>query len=140
MQELQDITRTSLGPNGMNKLIINHLDKIFVTSDCATIIKEMEIQHPAAKSETHRCYAWCAHSLFQLSVFAVVVMAAHMQETEIGDGSNFVVCLAGELLHQAGKPRAHILASLWPDLLAMVLRVAGSHGPAPLGNHRGLQH
>ena len=46
---LSTITRTSLGPNGMNKLVINHLEKIIVTSDCATIVKELEIQHPAAK-------------------------------------------------------------------------------------------
>ena len=60
--------------------MINHLDKIFVTSDTATLLSEMEIAHPAAK---------------------MVVMAAAMQESEIGDGSNFVIVLAGELLHQA---------------------------------------
>lgn len=63
-------------------MIINHLDKLFVTSDCATIIREMEINHPAAK---------------------MIVLAASMQETEIGDGSNYVVCLAGELLSQAAE-------------------------------------
>lgn len=46
---LAGIVCTSLGPNGMNKLVINHLEKIIVTSDCATIVKELEIQHPAAK-------------------------------------------------------------------------------------------
>ena len=60
--------------------MINHLDKIFVTSDTATLLAEMEIAHPAAK---------------------MVVMAAAMQENEVGDGSNFVIALAGELLHQA---------------------------------------
>jgi len=43
------MTKTSLGPNGMKKMIISHIDKIFVTSDAATILKEMEVQHPAAK-------------------------------------------------------------------------------------------
>lgn len=43
------MTRTSLGPNGMKKMVINHIDKIFITSDAATVLKEMEIQHPAAK-------------------------------------------------------------------------------------------
>jgi len=66
----------------MNKMIINHLDKLFVTSDSATIIKEMEVQHPAAK---------------------MVVMASDMQEKEIGDGSNFVICLAGSLLTEAAE-------------------------------------
>jgi len=79
-QQLADITRTSFGPNGMNKLVINHIEKIFVTSDCMTILKESEIQHPAAK---------------------MVILAASMQETEVGDGSNYVIALAGSLLNEA---------------------------------------
>ena len=63
------MVQTSLGPNGMNKLVVNHLEKIFVTSDCATIVKELEVQHPAAK---------------------MLVLAAEMQETEYGDNTNFV--------------------------------------------------
>ena len=43
------MTKTSLGPNGMKKMVVTHIDKIFVTSDAATILREMEIQHPAAK-------------------------------------------------------------------------------------------
>jgi len=43
------MTKTSLGPNGMKKMVINHLDKIFVTSDAATIMTELEVAHPAAK-------------------------------------------------------------------------------------------
>ena len=81
-KQLSDLTRTSLGPNGMKKMIINHLEKMFVTSDAATIMNEMEIDHPAAK---------------------MIVMASQMQEQEIGDGSNFVVCFAGELLGRAEK-------------------------------------
>lgn len=81
---LSTITRTSLGPNGMNKMIINHLERVFVTSDTATIIKELEIEHPAAR---------------------MIVLAAAMQEQEIGDGSNYVVCLAGELLAKAEVSR-----------------------------------
>ena len=76
-KELAELTRTSLGPQGMNKMIINHLGKMFVTSDTATILSEMEIDHPAAK---------------------MIVMAGRMQEQEVGDGSNFVIILAGELL------------------------------------------
>jgi len=79
-QQLADMTRTSFGPNGMNKLIINHIEKIFVTSDCMTILKESEIQHPAAK---------------------MIILAAGMQETEIGDGSNYVIALSGSLLKAA---------------------------------------
>ena len=65
---------------GMNKIVINHLDKIFVTSDAATIIREVEVNHPAAR---------------------MIAMAAKMQETEVGDGTNFVVSFAGELMQQA---------------------------------------
>lgn len=64
----------------MNKLIINHIEKIFVTSDCMTILKESEIMHPAAK---------------------MVILAASMQETEVGDGSNYVIALCGALLTAA---------------------------------------
>lgn len=64
----------------MNKMVINHLDRLFVTSDAATIIKESDINHPAAK---------------------MIAMAAKMQESECGDGSNFVISLAGELMTQA---------------------------------------
>lgn len=79
--QVADLTRSSYGPNGMNKLIVNHLEKIFVTSDCMTILSESEIQHPAAK---------------------MIILAAAMQEKEVGDGSNYVVILAGALLSLAG--------------------------------------
>ncbi|KAJ3019417.1 UNVERIFIED_CONTAM: T-complex protein 1 subunit theta [Siphonaria sp. JEL0065] len=79
-RELSQITRTSLGPNGRNKMVINHLEKLFVTNDAATIIKELEVIHPAAK---------------------LLVMASQQQEAEMGDATNFVVVFAGELLQQA---------------------------------------
>ena len=53
----------------MNKMVINHLEKLFVTSDAATIINELEVEHPAAK---------------------LLVLASKAQEQEIGDGTNFV--------------------------------------------------
>ncbi|CAM9356279.1 unnamed protein product [Hapterophycus canaliculatus] len=74
-KELAAIVRTSLGPNGMNKLVVNHLDKTIVTSDGATIVQELEVMHPAAK---------------------MVVMASQMQEQEAGDGTSLVVTLTGE--------------------------------------------
>lgn len=78
--EISTIVRSSFGPQGMNKMVINHLEKLFVTSDAATILREMDVEHPAAK---------------------LVVMAAQQQEQEIGDGSNLVVMFAGELMGQA---------------------------------------
>ncbi|XP_068699000.1 T-complex protein 1 subunit theta-like [Montipora capricornis] len=79
-RHLTQITRSSLGPNGMNKMVVNHLEKLFVTNDAATIIKELEVQHPAAK---------------------MLVLASQMQEQEIGDGTNFVLVFAGALLDAA---------------------------------------
>jgi len=93
-QQLSKMTKTALGPHGKcfalnsdfpsllgnNKMVINHLDKLFKTSDAATIIKESDIAHPAAK---------------------MIAQAAKMQENECGDGTNFVITLAGELMLQA---------------------------------------
>jgi len=79
-QGLAQMTRSALGPHGMNKMVINHLEKLFVTSDAATIIKESDVHHPAAK---------------------MIAQAAKMQENECGDGTNLVISLAGELLSQA---------------------------------------
>ncbi|CAH7681243.1 chaperonin Cpn60/TCP-1 family [Phakopsora pachyrhizi] len=78
--ELTDLVRTSFGPQGRNKMVINHLDKLIVTSDAATILREMEVVHPAAK---------------------ILIMASQQQEFEIGDRTNFVLMFAGELLKKA---------------------------------------
>ena len=64
----------------MNKMVLNHLEKLFVTSDAATIIKETDVHHPAAK---------------------MIAQAAKMQENEAGDGTNLLISLAGELMTQA---------------------------------------
>ncbi len=79
-RDISKMTRTSMGPNGMKKMVINYLEKQFVTSDAATVLKELEVQHPAAK---------------------MLVMASKMQETECGDATNLVITLAGDLLDQA---------------------------------------
>lgn len=80
VNELTNMTRTSYGPNGRNKMVINHLEKLFVTNDAATMMKELEVVHPAAR---------------------MLVLSSHQQETEMGDGTNFVMVFAGELLQQA---------------------------------------
>lgn len=64
----------------MNKMIINHIEKQFVTSDAGTIMRELDVEHPAAK---------------------LMIMASQMQEAEVGDGTNFVVILCGALLEAA---------------------------------------
>jgi T-complex protein 1 subunit theta len=78
--DLAELTRTSIGPNGMKKIIKNHIGKLFVTGDAATILSEAEIQHPAAK---------------------MLVTASQMQAEQVGDGTNFVIVFAGELLKRA---------------------------------------
>ncbi|KAK6218008.1 hypothetical protein LQW54_003066 [Pestalotiopsis sp. IQ-011] len=83
--------QTSLGPYGRNKIVINHLQKMILTSDAATILKELDVVHPAAK---------------------LLVMASQQQEAEMGDATNMVIVLAGELLKKA------------EDLLRMGLKTA----------------
>ena len=48
-KQLAKIVQSSLGPNGMKKLIINHLGKTLVSSDCGTMVRELEVVHPAAQ-------------------------------------------------------------------------------------------
>jgi T-complex protein 1 subunit theta len=75
----------------MNKMVINHLDKLFVTSDAATIVKELEVAHPAAK---------------------LVVLAAQAQEAEIGDGTNLVRA-------RVGTAGASALLTLPPQVISL---------------------
>lgn len=82
VKQLCEIIRTSFGPNGMNKMVINHIDKLYVTADAGTVLSQLEVAHPAAN---------------------VVKLATMMQEQEVGDGSNFVIMFAGELLKKAGE-------------------------------------
>jgi len=79
-KEFAETVQTCYGPNGMNKMVINHLEKLFVTNDAATIIRELEVEHPAAK---------------------LVILGSQMQESEIGDATNFVIIFAGALLRVA---------------------------------------
>merc|ERR1711976_421803 len=79
-KELSKKTRSAYGPFGQNKMVINHIQKLFVTNDAATIIRELEVEHPAAK---------------------LVVMASQQQEQECGDATNFVLIFAGALLENA---------------------------------------
>jgi len=79
-KDFAETVQTCYGPNGMNKMVINHLEKLFVTNDAATIIRELEVEHPAAK---------------------LMILGSQMQENEVGDATNFVIIFAGSLLRQA---------------------------------------
>lgn len=76
--QLCQMLATSLGPQGRHKLVVNHLGKIVVTSDCAAILAEMEVEHPAAK---------------------LLQMACEKQNEACGDGTNLVLTFAGEMLY-----------------------------------------
>ena len=75
-----ETVRTTLGPKGMDKMIVDSLGDVTVTNDGVTILEEMQIEHPAAK---------------------MVVEVAKTQEDEVGDGTTTAVVLAGELLKNA---------------------------------------
>ena len=72
--------RTTLGPKGMDKMLVDSLGDIVITNDGATILDEMDIQHPAAK---------------------MMVEVAKTQDKEAGDGTTTAVVIAGELLRKA---------------------------------------
>lgn len=72
--------RSTLGPKGMDKMLVDSMGNIVITNDGSTILKEMEIEHPAAK---------------------IMVEIAKNQDDEVGDGTTSAVIIAGELLRRA---------------------------------------
>ncbi|MBI5388745.1 TCP-1/cpn60 chaperonin family protein [Candidatus Woesearchaeota archaeon] len=75
-----ETVRTTLGPKGMDKMIVDSLGDVIITNDGVTILEEMQIEHPAAK---------------------MIVEVAKTQEDEVGDGTTTAVVIAGELLKKA---------------------------------------
>ena len=75
-----ETVRTTLGPKGMDKMLVDSLGDVVVTNDGVTILEEMSIEHPTAK---------------------MIVEVAKTQENEVGDGTTTAVVLAGELLKKA---------------------------------------
>ena len=79
---VSDAVKTTLGPKGMNKMLVDSVGDITVTNDGVTILDKMEIEHPAAK---------------------MMVEISKTQEAEVGDGTTTAVMLAGRLLENAEK-------------------------------------
>ncbi len=77
-----ETVRTTLGPKGMDKMIVDSLGDVTITNDGVTILEEMQIEHPAAK---------------------MIVEIAKTQEDEVGDGTTTAVVFAGELLKNAER-------------------------------------
>ena len=81
-QQVAEAIRSTLGPMGMDKMLVDSQGEIIVTNDGVTILREMAIEHPSAK---------------------MIVEVAKTQEAEVGDGTTTAVILAGELLKNAQK-------------------------------------
>lgn len=77
-----NIVKTTLGPKGMDKMLVSDLGDIVITNDGATILEEMNVDHPAAK---------------------LMVEIAKTQDKEVGDGTTTSVVIAGNLLYRAGE-------------------------------------
>lgn len=92
--------RTTLGPKGMDKMLVDTIGDITITNDGATILTEMEIEHPAAK---------------------MMVEVAKTQEEEVGDGTTTAVIIAGELLKKA---EGLIEQNIHPTMVIRGYRVA----------------
>ncbi|MCJ7572218.1 MAG: thermosome subunit, partial [Candidatus Thermoplasmatota archaeon] len=78
---ISDAVKSTLGPKGMDKMLVDSMGDVVVTNDGATILKEIDVEHPAAK---------------------MIVEVAKSQDEECGDGTTSAVILTGELLKYAG--------------------------------------
>ncbi len=96
-----ETVRTTLGPKGMDKMLVDSLGDVVVTNDGVTILEEMNIEHPGAK---------------------MLVEIAKTQEDEVGDGTTTAVVLAGELLKQA---ETLLDQEVHPTVIAKGYRAAG---------------
>src|ERR1700686_3972858 len=77
---ISEIVRSSLGPRGMDKMLVDSLGDVTITNDGATMLKEIDVQHPAAK---------------------MMVEISKATDNEVGDGTTSAVILAGALLEKA---------------------------------------
>ena len=97
---VSETVRTTLGPKGMDKMLVDNMGDVIVTNDGVTILEEMQIEHPAAK---------------------MIVEVAKTQESEVGDGTTTAVVLAGELLKNAERL---LDQEIHPTVIARGYRIA----------------
>jgi T-complex protein 1 subunit alpha len=97
---LANILKSSLGPQGLDKMLVDDIGDVTITNDGATILKQLEVEHPAAK---------------------VLVELAHLQDTEVGDGTTSVVIIAAELLKRANEL---VKAKIHPTTIMSGYRIA----------------
>ncbi|MEK6852109.1 MAG: TCP-1/cpn60 chaperonin family protein, partial [Candidatus Thermoplasmatota archaeon] len=103
-----DAVRSTLGPRGMDKMLVDSLGDVTITNDGVTILKEIEIEHPAAK---------------------MIVEVAKTQDQEAGDGTTTAVILAGELLKGA---ESLLEANVHPTTIAHGYKLAAERAIALL--------
>ena len=103
-----ETVRTTLGPKGMDKMIVDAMGEVTVTNDGVTILQEMQIDHPSAK---------------------MLVDIAKTQEHEVGDGTTTAVVIAGELLKNA---EALLDRDIHPTIIARGYRLAADQAQAIL--------
>ena len=99
---ISDAVRSSLGPRGMDKMLVDSMGDVVITNDGVTILKEIDVQHPAAK---------------------MLVEVAKTQDQEVGDGTTTSVIIAGELLKKATDM---IDANVHPTIIASGYRLANA--------------
>jgi len=97
---IADAIRSTLGPRGMDKMLVDSMGDVVITNDGATILKEIDVEHPAAK---------------------MLVEVAKTQDAECGDGTTTSVVLAGELLKKAEDL---LDANVHPTVIAQGYRMA----------------
>ena len=102
--------KSSLGPRGMDKMLVDSVGDVVITNDGVTILKEMDVQHPAAK---------------------MLVEVAKTQDAEVGDGTTTSVILAGELLKKATDL---IDANVHPTIITAGYRLANDKAQEVLKN------
>ena len=107
---ISDAVRSSLGPRGMDKMLVDSMGDVVITNDGVTILKEMDVQHPAAK---------------------MLVEVAKTQDAEVGDGTTTSVILAGELLKKATDL---IDANVHPTIITNGYRLANDKAQEVLKN------
>jgi thermosome len=105
-----DAVRSTLGPKGMDKMLVDSMGDVVITNDGATILKEIDIEHPAAK---------------------MVVEVAKTQDNECGDGTTSAVVMAGELLKKAEDL---IDQNVHPTVIANGYRLAAAEAVRILNN------
>jgi thermosome len=105
-----ETVRTTLGPKGMDKMLVDSMNDVTITNDGVTILEEMQVEHPAAK---------------------MIVEVAKTQENECGDGTTTAVVLAGELLKNA---ETLLDKNIHPTVISKGYRIAANKAKEILEN------